>query len=320
MFVSASLPLDPHTAHTLSHSPIRHRLVFSSSTLTPVTSFVPCRFAQQTVTKKSFLLSTACQLTASLSYFVVKHSGSALSSPGTVAYFFSPSRRTCSLEMNRILSFTLLIGSISGIYSSCFGNGTVPNSTASPCLVNGGAFLPNQLPAAVFPHRPSSPFYPQVYPYEQPYGYRTGPQFTQQQLPASNIRFPQPGYQTEYNPYYRPNDVSRLGYSYPAGYRGPEVEYNHNSSPYYNNYLGQPPPRYTLGHGHPNFSPVAPLFQRRTYAADHRQDHTKEPIFMDRGTVSFVGRDAELSCSFYDNRYRVVSVSSVQSFNAFPDF
>lgn len=209
--------------------------------------------------------------------------------------------------MNRSICFAFLIACIVPVRTSCFGNSSTPNSTISPCLVNGGAFLPHQLPPALFLNRPS-PYYQHTYPQDHPYGYRTAPQFPQQQLPGSNVLFPQSGYQTEYNPYYRPNDLSRVGYSYPSGYRGPQMEWNHYYPPQYSNHLGQPPPRYTLGHGHPNFSPVSPIFQRRTYASDYRQSQWKEPLYQGRGTVAFVGRDAELSCSFYDTRYKVVSV------------
>lgn len=213
--------------------------------------------------------------------------------------------------MNKFIFFLLLIGTISCVHAACFDNGTFPNSTANPCLVNGGPFY--QLPPAAYPPHLSSPYYQQVNPYQQPYGYQTGARVPTPQLPGSNVIFPKTGYQNAYNPYYRPDDISRLGYSYPAGYRGPQTEYYQYGGPQYNNHLSQPPSRYTLGQGHPNFSPVAPLFQRRTYNSmydpDHRQDHTREPIFMDRGTVAFMGRDAELTCAFYDNRYRIVSVS-----------
>ena len=115
------------------------------------------------------------------------------------------------------------------------------------------------------------------------------------------MAFPQSGYRTDaYNPFFRPIDVSRVGYSYPAGYRGPQTDWPQYGQP--------PPPRYTIGSGYPSFAPIQPI-QRRTYLVEQR-GHAGEPIFMGRGGLVFVGRDAELSCSFYDNRFRIVSVSS----------
>lgn len=200
----------------------------------------------------------------------------------------------------KLLFFLLLITSCTTLVSSsCFGNNSSPNTTTSPCLA--GVYIPHQQP-----YRPSSPYFPQVHPTHEFPGYR-----------PAGYPYPQPGYQQPYqgshvqfpqsighhDPYYRPIDVSRVGYSYPSGYRGPHPHHDWNQQHNYNNHLSQPPPRYTIGHGHPNFSPVPP---RRTYQI---QSPSKEPVFMDRGTIAFVGRDVELSCSFHDTRYRIVSVS-----------
>lgn len=196
--------------------------------------------------------------------------------------------------MKLLFSLLLITASTSFVTSSCFGNATASNSTTSPCL------------AAAYgqEYRPSSAYFPPAYPHHEIPGYR--PQTAYYHQHGSNVLFPSPYPGQHHQPYYRPSEGPGSGYSYPADYRGPLPDWNQQQ---YNNHLSQPPPRYTIGHGHPNLLPVHPEFQRRTYIADLRQTPPKEPVFMDRGTVGFVGRDAELSCAFYDSRFRLVSVS-----------
>ena len=199
--------------------------------------------------------------------------------------------RSCASSIMK-LWFLLLCCYVARATASCLGNSTSLNST-TPCLV--GALLPAYRPQSVFP----SPYPHYVNEF---YGQRPSPQVAFQPHHAS-YRPVLPNFQTDYDPYFRPNDAHSNGYTYPAGYRGPEWTPYH--SQYHQQPISQPPIRYSIGGNHPNLSPV---FQRRTYLANS-QSHSTEPIFMDRGTVTFVGRDVELTCAFYDSRFRIVSVS-----------
>ena len=209
--------------------------------------------------------------------------------------------------------FLFIVCTFSGvnfIRASCFGNGTSPyNTTSHPCFT--GAVFPNHLLPPQHSIHPQQ-VYPQS-PFEFPI-YRPNPYYPQPGYqPGSSTSFIPGSYQTEYNPYYRPNDISRLGYAYPTGYRGPQFGWQPQEHNYHGNYMNQIPARYSLTFGHPNMLPVHPAFQKRTYVVNNRPDHLNQPIFMDRGTFTFVGRDAELTCAFLDSRYRLVSVSSLNN-------
>lgn len=117
------------------------------------------------------------------------------------------------------------------------------------------------------------PPHPQPYP-DYPLGFQN-PTYGFQ--PSSQVHWPQ-------HP-----PPQRSGYTYPPNYSGPSQYYPR--LPFY----GYPLPHYS--------------FQRRSGTLPVAARVT-EPIFMDRGSVQIInGRDAELTCSFNDPKYKVVSVS-----------
>lgn len=118
------------------------------------------------------------------------------------------------------------------------------------------------------------PPYPQPYP-NYPPGY---------QMPSY-------GFQPHQQVHWPQQPPQRSGYTYPPNYSGP--------SQYY-------PRMPVYGYPLPNYS-----FQRRSGSFPVAAKVT-EPIFMDRGTVQIInGRDVELTCSFTDPKYKVISVCNL---------
>lgn len=122
-----------------------------------------------------------------------------------------------------------------------------------------------------------APNYPVNYAPNSPLNYALNYQYPSHGFgPHSHVHWPQ-----------QPS-IQRPGYSYPPNYSGPSQYYPR--LPFY----GYPLPHYS--------------FSRRSGSLQEAAQATK-PLYMDRATVQIInGRDAELTCSFTDPKYRVVSV------------
>lgn len=128
-----------------------------------------------------------------------------------------------------------------------------------------------------FPYVFPPPPHPQPYP-NYPVGFQN-PTYGFQ--PHSQVHWPQ-----------APQPMAqRSGYTYPPNYSGPSQYYPR--LPFYG---------YPLPHN---------SFQRRSGPLPVAVK-ASEPVFMGRGTVQIMNnRDSELTCSFTDPKYRIISVSCV---------
>lgn len=99
------------------------------------------------------------------------------------------------------------------------------------------------------------------------------------------------------------------GYNYPPGYTGPQQQ----QVTTYPQYPGYPNTGYPIQPYNSNPYYPQQMFGRRMWIAPSKPDAKKsddDPVFMNRGTIQIInGRDAEMTCTFVDPRYKMVSVS-----------